>query len=150
MVMLSQMIPPSGTTGFLTPKTSLLLCSKVVPRAGVSKERQDMLEKGWCEGGAGFQTGPTASSGRKAGRHLGRLHKSPCRKRVGASWRWGLHLGTAVEQCCKHTCIHPVWQTILTHQISMPRPTLVLDPLQRASRGTWVTAVLHWPALPTV
>ena len=52
MVMLSQMIPPSGTTGFLTPKTSLLLCSKVVPRAGVSKERQDMLEKGWREGGA--------------------------------------------------------------------------------------------------
>ena len=91
MVMLSQMIPPSGTTGFLTPKTSLLLCSKVVPRAGVSKERQDMLEKGWREGGAGFQTGPTASSGRKAGRQSEKTLKQ-ARLREGTDALWALKI----------------------------------------------------------
>ena len=150
MVMLSQMIPPSGTTGLLTPKPTLLLCSKVVPRTGVSWEKQDVLEKGWFEGGAGFQTGPTASSGRKAGRHLGRLHKSPCRREWGPPGHGGSTWELQWNRCCKHTCIHPVRHTILIHQISLPWPTLVLDPLQRPRRGTCVTAVLHWPALPTV
>lgn len=150
MVMRSQMIPPNGTTGLLTPKTTLLLCSKVVPIYGVSWKRQDMLEKGWREGGAGFQTGPTASSGRKAVRHLGRLHKSPCRRGWGPPGDGGPTCELQWNRCCKHTCIHPVRQTISIHQTSMPRPTLVLDPLQRSRRGTRVTAVLHWPALPTV
>lgn len=123
MVMLSQMIPPSGTIGLLTPKTTLLLCSKVVPRSGVSWKRQDMLEKGWREGGAGFQTGPTASSGRKAGRLLGRLHKSPCR-RGGASWRWG-----PPENCSGTDAASTPVYTLSGRQLASSRPACQGPPL---------------------
>ena len=96
MVMLSQMIPPSGTIGLLTPKTTLLLCSKVVPRSGVSWKRQDMLEKWWREGGAGFQTGPTASSGRRQGGTWEGCTNPPAGE-AGPPGD-GAHLRTAAEQ----------------------------------------------------